>query len=55
LGGAIAALSQYTVAVTVAPSTALTSVPNADAKRIDVRVTYAPNATVMLSGYKIRL
>jgi MSHA pilin protein MshD len=55
LGGAIAALSQYAVAVTVAPSTALTSVPNADAKRIDVRVTYAPNATVMLSGYKIRL
>ena len=54
-GVAIAALSQYTVTVTVVPSTALTSVPGADAERVDVSVTYAPNVTVMLSAYKTRL
>ena len=52
---AIAALAQYTVSVTVVPSTALTSVPGADAERIDVRVTYAPNISVALSGYRTRL
>lgn len=54
-GAALAALSQYTVSVTVTSSTALTSVPGADAERVDVRVTYAPNVTVALSGYKTRL
>jgi MSHA pilin protein MshD len=54
-GAAIAALSQYTVAVTVAQSTALTAVPGADAERVDVRVTYSPNVTVTLSAYKTRL
>jgi MSHA pilin protein MshD len=54
-GTAIAALSRYTVSVTVVASTALTSVPGADAKRVDVRVTYAPNVTVALSGYRTRL
>jgi len=54
-GAAIPTLSQYTVAVTVTPSAALTGVPGSDAKRIDVRVTYAPNASVMLSAYKTRL
>ncbi|MEO8465889.1 MAG: prepilin-type N-terminal cleavage/methylation domain-containing protein [Gammaproteobacteria bacterium] len=54
-GVAIASLSQYTVNVTVMPSTALTSVPGADAKRVDVRVTYASNVTVTLSAYKTRL
>jgi MSHA pilin protein MshD len=54
-GAPIAALSQYTVLVTVAASTALTSVPGADAQRIDVRVTYSPNVSVALSGYRTRL
>ena len=53
-GVAIAALSQYTVAVTVAQSTALTGVPGAE-ERVDVTVTYAPNVTVALSAYKTRL
>lgn len=54
-GVAIASLSQYTVRVTVASSTALTGVPGADSKRVDVTVTYAPNVTVTLSAYKTRL
>jgi MSHA pilin protein MshD len=54
-GTAIAALSRYTVAVTVGSSAALSSVPSGDALRIDVRVTYSPNVTVALSGYRTRL
>jgi len=49
-----AALSRYTVTVTVTPSSALTNVPSVDAERVDVRVTYAPNVTVALSGYRTR-
>jgi MSHA pilin protein MshD len=54
-GAAIAALSQYTVSVNVVSCTALTGVPGADAERIDVTVSYAPNVTVTLSAYKTRL
>jgi MSHA pilin protein MshD len=54
-GTAIAELSRYTVAVTVGTSAALTSVPSGDALRIDVQVTYTPNVTVALSGYRTRL
>lgn len=54
-GAAIAALSRYTVSVTVGSSAALSSVPSGDALRIDVRVTYSPNVTVALSGYRTRL
>ncbi len=54
-GTALGALSRYTVTVMVTPSTALTSVPGADAERIDVRVTYPPNVTVALTGYRMRL
>ena len=54
-GTPIAALSQYTVAVSVAASTALASVPGVDAQRIDVSVTYPPNVSVALSGYRTRL
>lgn len=54
-GTAIAELSRYTVAVTVGASSALTSVPSTDALRIDVRVTYSPNVSVALSGYRTRL
>lgn len=54
-GAAIAALSRYTVSVTVGSSAALANVPSGDALRIDVRVTYSPNVTVALSGYRTRL
>ena len=54
-GTALAPLAQYTVAVTVAATTALAGVPGADAERIDVRVTYPGNGTVALTGYKTRL
>jgi MSHA pilin protein MshD len=51
----IGALSRYTVAVTVVASAALSGVPPVDAERVDVRVSYAPNVTLILSGYKTRL
>src|SRR5262249_19237461 len=54
-GVAIASLSQYTVSVAVVSSTALTGVPGADAKRVDVTVSYAPNVTVTLSAYRTQL
>lgn len=54
LGVAPSELSRYTVAVTVTPTSALTGVPSGDAERIDVRVTYAPNVTVVLTGYRTR-
>jgi MSHA pilin protein MshD len=54
-GTAPGALAQYTVSVRVASSAALAGVPGADAERIDVSVTYGPNVTVSLSGYKTRL
>jgi MSHA pilin protein MshD len=54
-GAALAPLAQYTVTVTVAASTALAGVPGADAERIDVRVAYPGNGSVLLSGYKTRL
>ena len=51
-GNAIGALSAYTVSVSVVPSSALTGVPAAAARRIDVTVTRAPNVTVKLTGYR---
>jgi MSHA pilin protein MshD len=54
-GTALAALSPYTVTVTVVASTALTGVPGADAERVDVVVTRSGTAAVRLSGYKTRL
>jgi MSHA pilin protein MshD len=54
-GNAIAALTGYTVTVTVAASTGLPSVPSTEAKRIDVRVTHAPSVNLTLSGYKTLL
>ncbi len=53
-GNAPAALAGYTVNVTVTPSSGLTSVPNTDAERVDVRVTYPPNVVVVLTGYRTR-
>jgi MSHA pilin protein MshD len=54
-GAAPAALARYTVSITVAASAALAGIPGADAERIDVQVTYPPNVTISLSGYKTRL
>jgi MSHA pilin protein MshD len=54
-GNALAPLAQYGVAVAVSPSTGLAGVPGADARRIDVVVTYPGNGTVALTGYKTRL
>jgi MSHA pilin protein MshD len=51
-GNAIAALAGYNVTVSVAQSTALTGITGANARRVDVTVTYAPNVTVTLSGYR---
>jgi MSHA pilin protein MshD len=51
-GNAIPALSAYTVSVATSPTSALTGVPSAAARRIDITVTYAPSGTVMLSGYR---
>jgi MSHA pilin protein MshD len=53
-GNAIPALARYTVRVSVSASGALTGIPNADAKRIDVRVTFAPSIDFKLSAYKTR-
>lgn len=53
-GNAIASLSRYTVSVAVTPTSALPSVPSADAYRIDVRVQNPPYANVVLTGYKTR-
>jgi MSHA pilin protein MshD len=51
-GNAIASLSGYTVSVATAQSAALTGVPAAATRRIDVTVTYSPNGSVTLSGYR---
>jgi MSHA pilin protein MshD len=51
-GNAIAALSAYTVSVSVAQSSALTGVPSASTRRIDVTVTRSPNVSVKLTGYR---
>ena len=51
-GNAIAGLAGYTVSVTVAQSSALTGILPAAARRVDINVTYAPNGSVTLSGYR---
>jgi MSHA pilin protein MshD len=51
-GNAIASLSAYTVSVTTSQSSALTGVPAAAARRIDITVSYSPNGSVTLSGYR---
>jgi MSHA pilin protein MshD len=51
-GNAIPSLSSYTVSVSTSQSSALNGVPAADARRIDITVSYAPSASVILSGYR---
>jgi MSHA pilin protein MshD len=51
-GNPIVTLSAYTVSVVTSQSSALTGVPAAATRRIDVTVSYAPNGKVVLSGYR---
>lgn len=54
-GSLIAGLASYSVAVSVAPSSGLPSVPPADALRVDVIVTHSADINFVLSGYRTRL
>jgi MSHA pilin protein MshD len=45
-------LSSYTVSVSTSQSSALSGVPAASARRIDITVSYPPSASVTLSGYR---
>ena len=54
-GAPIAGLASYSVAVAVAPSSALPSVPAADALRVDVLVSHSNDISFVLSGYRTRL
>ncbi len=51
-GNPITSLAAYTVSVPTSPSSALTGVPAAAARRIDITVSYPPNHSVTLSGYR---
>jgi MSHA pilin protein MshD len=50
----LVSLSSYTVSVTTSQSSALAGVPAADARRVDITVSYPPSASVTLSGYRTR-
>ena len=52
LGNAPAALADYRVAVRVTPTTALTGVPAASARRVDVTVERSPGLELRLTGYR---
>jgi MSHA pilin protein MshD len=51
-GNAIAQLANYNVAVAVAQSSALTGVPAASTRRVDVTVTHTSGVAIKLSGYR---
>ena len=51
-GNAIAALSGYTVSVSVSQSNALPGIAVAAARRVDINVTYGQAGSVTLSGYR---
>jgi MSHA pilin protein MshD len=51
-GSPIAFLNAYTVSVSTSQSSALTGVPAAAARRVDITVSYPPSASVTLSGYR---
>ncbi|ANO52093.1 type IV pilus modification PilV family protein [Woeseia oceani] len=50
----IAALADYTISVSVTPTSALPAVPSADALRVDVVVSRGPEINLILSGYRTR-
>jgi len=51
-GNPIAVLAAYTVSVITSQSSALSGVPAAAARRIDITVSYPPSGSVTLSGYR---
>jgi MSHA pilin protein MshD len=51
-GNPIAALSAYNVSVVTSQSSALTGVPAAATRRIDITVSYYPSRSVTVSGYR---
>jgi MSHA pilin protein MshD len=51
-GNPTAGLGAYTVSVVTSQSSALTGVPAAATRRIDITVSYAPSRSVTLSGYR---
>ena len=53
-GNLLAGLGAYSVSVAVAPSSALPSVPAADAVRVDVVVTHASDVRFVVSGYRTK-
>jgi MSHA pilin protein MshD len=53
-GNPIASLNNYTVSVSTSQSSALAGVPAAEARRVDITVSYPPGASVTLSGYRTR-
>lgn len=52
-GNAIAALADYTVAVSVSQSSALVNVPSGAARRVDITVTHPSGVIARLSGYRL--
>ena len=54
-GNLLAGLDAYSVSVAVVPSSALPSVPAADAVRVDVVVSHVNDVNYVLSGYRTRL
>jgi len=54
-GSPVAALADYSVGVSVSPSSVLPSVPSANALRIDVVVTRGSDVNFVLSAYRTRL
>ena len=53
-GNPLAGLDAYSVSVAVQPSSALPSVPAADAIRVDVLVSHTNDVDFLLSGYRTR-
>ena len=51
-GNPIATLSAYTVSVVTSQSSALTGVPAAATRRIDITVSYPPSGRVTVTGYR---
>ncbi len=51
-GNAITSLGAYTVSVATSPTSALAGIPAAAARRVDITVSYSPNGSVTLSGYR---
>jgi MSHA pilin protein MshD len=53
-GNLITSLTSYTVNVSTSQSSALSGVPAAAARRVDITVSYPRGASVTLSGYRTR-